>query len=157
MQSCVIRFEGHVALLNVEYLRGEPIAVPSGQQEGESFSCSLSTPPPCMSSEFMVSFVFQMLANYRVRPVLTPSNSWDFMSQKELKRTSLSPQDKASDEYIYRHTRGGKLCPYGVKDNFLKIIFLSVGGKYNPYHLHYSQKVKNIWLLGSSSYYSDVI
>lgn len=157
MQSCVIRFEGHVAWRNVEYLHSEPpIAVPSGQQEGESFSCSLSTPPPCMSSEFMVSFVFQMLANYRVRPVLTPSNSWDFMSQKELKRTPLSPQDKASDEYICRHTHGGKLGPYGVKDNFVKIIFLSVGG--NAIHITYtySQKVKN-WLLGSSSCYSDDI
>lgn len=113
MQSCVIRFAGHVASLSVEYLCSEPpIVVLSGQREGESF---LLTPPPCMSSEFMVSFVFQMLANYRVRPVLTPSNSWDFMSQKEPKRTPLSPQDMASDEYICRHTCGGKVTSLWCK------------------------------------------
>lgn len=49
MQSCVIRFAGHVAVLNVEYLCSEPpIVVLSGQQERESF-CSLLH-PACLTS-----------------------------------------------------------------------------------------------------------
>lgn len=129
MPSCVIGFEGHVASLDVWVLAQRTIHCCYGWAAGSrkvfrarSRLLHLAGPQ---------SLWFHLF--FRCWRITEFAQSWplaiaEILWVRKIPSGCLHPpQDKASEEHVYRHTCGGKLCPLWSEIQFPINHFLSVG------------------------------
>lgn len=159
MPSCVIGFEGHVASLDVWVLAQRTIHCCYGWAAGSrkvfrarSRLLHLAGPQ---------SLWFHLF--FRCWRITEFAQSWplaiaEILWVRKIPSGCLHPpQDKASEEHVYRHTCGGKLCPLWSEIQF-PINHFSIGWRnkiQNPNITH--GKGKMIWLLCPGSCSSDIM